>query len=776
MKLVERATTPPNGKASVWWNAVDIPPPWEGGAAQKDAVKAAGFWFDGDQTFGRIKRNAGTVPTKTWWTDRWENVLTLAREARAAGKLADVVPSIDLRERIEAAILDSEQALVASRAHDADVAIPLPSERTLFPFQRAGVQYGLAALRRCGGFLNGSEMGTGKTPSTLAMVNAMPDVDAVLVVCPKIAMMVWQRHAEQWLVGRWRIIRMQPGQKWPQREAGSKLFVVCNYDIVSRHVAAINAAGGVSMVIADEVHFLKNPDAQRTRAVVGKAGRGSTQPGIAARYRVGLTGTPIPNRVVETWPIISWLDPQRWDPPRGFFKFALRYCGAAQTGYGGAWDFTGASNLDEFQATLRSTVMYRVLKSDVLTELPPKLRTIVELDAPQEVVDLLARERKAFESWSGSGSTEAFTDLSRVRHEVGLAKVPLVVEQLRAQIDARGKAVCFGHHRDVLQQVADAFKGESVLVTGDTSTTDREVLARKFQTDPACRLFVGNMQAAGTAITLTASDYVAFAEEDWTPGNLTQAEDRCHRIGATGESVLVEHLVFSDSLDARMVELVIEKQRVAELALDAMPTAPPERVAAPSTAFDAIIAAARDGHPDEVVGAIVGAAASAPSGTAHAVRRALELPEGEPGTTPLLPGSVPVSADFLLGGNAYFTISDESGAWRYTYRISTKRGLDRPWFVGVLTGPDNRRDYAYAATIADEGLVPRSTRNARVPEAAPSMQVLRWALRHVAEGRALPDGYAVRHMDRCGMCGRALTTPESVDRGLGPECAGRLGA
>ena len=99
---------------------------------------------------------------------------------------------------------------------------------------------------------------------------------------------------------------------------------------------------------------------------------------------------------------------------------------------------------------------------------------------------------------------------------------------------------------------------------------DRQAAVDRFQGDPDCRVFVGGILAAGVGITLTASAHVVFAELDWVPGNVAQAEDRCHRIGQT-DRVLVQHLVIDGSLDARMAHMIVDKQAVIDAALDDEP-------------------------------------------------------------------------------------------------------------------------------------------------------------------------------------------------------------
>jgi hypothetical protein len=155
-----------------------------------------------------------------------------------------------------------------------------------------------------------------------------------------------------------------------------------------------------------------------------------------------------------------------------------------------------------------------------------------------------------------------------------LAKVPAVVSHLESLLEAGEKVVCFAHHRDVIAQIMEAIP-QSVCLTGGMEIEERQAAVDRFQTDDDCRLFVGSITAAGVGITLTASSSVVFAELDWVPGNISQAEDRCHRIGQT-ESVLVQHIVLEDSLDAKLAQTIVSKQRVIDQALDVEPPKPPE--------------------------------------------------------------------------------------------------------------------------------------------------------------------------------------------------------
>jgi hypothetical protein len=122
-------------------------------------------------------------------------------------------------------------------------------------------------------------------------------------------------------------------------------------------------------------------------------------------------------------------------------------------------------------------------------------------------------------------------------------------------------------HHDVANALKAHFGAASVMVTGETAQRDRMAEVDAFQTNPAKTLFIGSIKAAGVAITLTAASLVVFGELDVVPGNMTQAEDRAHRRGQD-QSVLIQHLVLDGSYDQRAAEILVEKQRNLDAALD----------------------------------------------------------------------------------------------------------------------------------------------------------------------------------------------------------------
>jgi hypothetical protein len=133
---------------------------------------------------------------------------------------------------------------------------------------------------------------------------------------------------------------------------------------------------------------------------------------------------------------------------------------------------------------------------------------------------------------------------------------------------------------------------------------------------------------------------------------------------------------------------------------------------------------------------------------------------------------------FLLAGNARITLVSKKTQARFTYRIR-RPAEDKPWFVQLLTGPDNENSYTFMATIfAGRGGCQHSLMHGRrspIGQDAPSAVAFAWTFRHLLAGN-LPTGIEIHHEGRCGRCGRALTVPESIESGFGPECIGKLAA
>lgn len=132
-----------------------------------------------------------------------------------------------------------------------------------------------------------------------------------------------------------------------------------------------------------------------------------------------------------------------------------------------------------------------------------------------------------------------------------------------------------------------------------------------------------------------------------------------------------------------------------------------------------------------------------------------------------------IDRSFVTAGEAIFTVANPEGD-HYTYRVDHKEASSEwpeAWFISLLTGPDNISDYTYLGKLNVATGAVQLTKKSAYTDGSLPVKVIRWALRRVWADDDMPDGYEVHHEGRCGRCGRTLTAPSSIDRGIGPVCA-----
>lgn len=487
--------------------------------------------------------------------------------------------------------------------------------------------------------LDGDPPGCGKTIVGVGVSNAIPDIRSVLIVCPAHLKINWEREWKKWCVKgltvgmaktkqKSQTLILENGEKkktsWSERLFPATDVVILNYDVVKNYEEELRARTW-DLMICDESQYMVTRKAERTRHVLG-AGRqvkkkkdkdtgkitrvkkAAVTP-IPCKKRLFLSGTPMPNRVVELWPMLETFDPEGLG--KSWVGFTRKYCGAFRAF--GRINVDGATNLDELQRRMRKAFMIRRRKEDVLVALPPKRRQLIPLPS-EGLANLIASEKTAYsrisealrgyEIEAGIRPPEegkppytnllevldrrfrdvmdlpydeaakhfskqqaiAFEELSSVRKELAAAKIPMVLEHLNSLIEDDEKVIVFCVHKEMAAALKEHYP-QAAFVTGSIPHTKRQAEIDRFQNDPVCNVAIGNITAMGTGYTMTAARIVVFAELDWTPVRLLQAEDRAHRRGQKS-MVLAQHLAVEDTVDFRMIEAILEKEKVGHEALD----------------------------------------------------------------------------------------------------------------------------------------------------------------------------------------------------------------
>lgn len=256
------------------------------------------------------------------------------------------------------------------------------------------------------------------------------------------------------------------------------------------------------------------------------------------------------------------------------YGYGSKNCKPRKTPWG--WDFSGASNLDILHSTLTRQLMIRRLKRDVLKDLPDKMRSVVPVEiSDRKEYDLAKND---FIGWLKSRQADRVQSALRAQQmtQIGYLLRLTAKLKLRAVVDwlnnwleeSDEKIVVFAVHTKMIEALDRRLGGgKHVVIDGSVSGRIRKAACDQFQRDSRTRVLIGNIKAAGVGLNLTASSTVAFAELPWTPGLVSQAEDRCHRIGSKG-TVWVHFLIAAGTIEERLASAIQDKQRVIRATLD----------------------------------------------------------------------------------------------------------------------------------------------------------------------------------------------------------------
>ena len=470
----------------------------------------------------------------------------------------------------------------------------MTGHRTLYEFQDRDSDY---LARTLGATYYVGDTGVGKTLIAISAVRKIRTGDPsrklkVLVLCPAVARRNWAREIEMEHPGeigmtvRAHVIESDkdiPGKIDPRF---SSYWVIAGYPAISlKQSAVLDWLRGVpwDVVICDEAHFLKSADANRTKAVFGAQCDGTGGLMSRADWLWLLSATPMPNHAGELWPFLRATNPDCL--PEGALSrtgFEDMFCQVRMTRVRSKWGgetevrtIQGSKSLPALRSRIGGLFLKR-RKADVLSQLPALRVVHTELSAQTTTRYVNANAALSLRGTQiGAGPILRDDDLAELaklapaseRLALGLAKAPAVVDHVRMLLNGgEPKVVLFAWHKDVLAELYAGLSDFSpVMISGDSPPEHRQRVVDGFQTDPKLRVFLGQIAAAGTAITLTAAARVVFAEAAWTPADNYQALSRCHRIGQT-RGVIAEFLSLPGSMDRRIHEVLARKTReISEL-------------------------------------------------------------------------------------------------------------------------------------------------------------------------------------------------------------------
>jgi SWI/SNF-related matrix-associated actin-dependent regulator 1 of chromatin subfamily A len=452
-----------------------------------------------------------------------------------------------------------------SRALDGVGTRRLPPGRELWDYQKATLDYLLA---RKGG-IDGDQPGLGKTPTAIAYCNERE------------VRIQWGERIREWStipnVKVSVMLRVKDGIH------PTAHYQVLSYD-AARNPAIIRAISKYKwdVLICDEAHKMKNIEALTTRAIIGNS-RGEYQhgehkmPAIAkhCREHLALTGTLLLNRPSEAYVLFRFFDWEAIDFASED-KFKERYNRQAdmKTIEGKRFKLESTSLENELQNRLRVNVLARHEKKDVLKFMKPPRFSIVRCEENGPVKGALDAEGLLgldIEEIQTTKDFEILGHIAAVRRLMGIALAPQIAEYAADFLDGSDEKLCiFAWHLEVL----DIFETELskfgvVRIDGKKSANARQNAVDKFTQDAHTRVFIGNIQSAGTGLDglQKVCSRCYLAEPDWVPAQNEQAVSRLDRIGQD-EIVSAEIFVAPGSISEKILVKALEKMNVIHRVLD----------------------------------------------------------------------------------------------------------------------------------------------------------------------------------------------------------------
>jgi SNF2 family DNA or RNA helicase len=432
----------------------------------------------------------------------------------------------------------------------------------LFPYQRAAAEV-LSTKSRFGLF---DGMGLGKTAEIVGALD-MSGGRYGIVVCPASARDagIWSEHFASFSDRASRVCEASNVHDLVAWMRGRFDVLVVSYEQAVQWKRRVDDEALVlDFLVLDEGDYLKNTGSKRTEAILGPQCDGHGGLAQWAKQVFKVTGTPMSNDPIDIYPFLRMVDALRLSKE----QFKRRYFSSFESTYGSR-NTPRPETLNELQTLIYANSIFRTEK-DVGIQLPPITLSSIEMQGDTDDVAALLKNHPGLEGAiinaieRGGLSFLDSQHIATLRRLVGEAKSIPYAHMLADEMAGNWeKQIVFCAHTQALLNVRDALARSGIkcaLVHGASGKAERRDAVRAFQTDPSCRVFLGNIRAAGTALTLTAGCRVDMLESMWAPGPNAQAIKRAHRHTQT-RPVRARFITLADSIDVAVNRIVIGKTK-----------------------------------------------------------------------------------------------------------------------------------------------------------------------------------------------------------------------
>ena len=441
----------------------------------------------------------------------------------------------------------------------------------LFPYQKEGIEFALFKSVA----IIADEMGLGKTLQaigTAVLKKQIFDFEKVLVVCPATLKSQWKTEIERFTSEKALIVTGTPKEREDQYLDDSYYFFIVNYETILRDSSAINRAG-IDFLILDEAQRIKNFET-KTSSSIGR---------LKAKHTLVITGTPIENRLIDIFSIISVLDPYFFGP---LWEFSYQYC-LFDTEKSNK--INGYYNLQSLNEKLNDLLIRRE-KRNVLDQLPNVQQIDIHINLAPAQADYHASYARGIASILRKKFITAY-DMQRM--QLLLANMRMVcdstyliddktnvspkLEELESilidQLDLKNnnrKVIIFSEWIKVHKLIGQMLRRNKigfVELSGKVPVKSRGELIRKFENSPECKIFLST-EAGGAGLNLQVADTLVNFELPWNPAKKNQRIGRIDRLGQTSNNLTIFNLITRNSIEQQIAAGLLVKQSLFDSVLN----------------------------------------------------------------------------------------------------------------------------------------------------------------------------------------------------------------
>lgn len=440
--------------------------------------------------------------------------------------------------------------------------VPSTLQAELRDYQSEGYRW-LARLAHWGaGACLADDMGLGKTVQALAMILARAPEGPTLVLAPMSVCSNWVSEARRFAP------TLNP-KRFGDGDREQMLAAAGPFDLIVSTYGLLQTEGerlaGVnwSTLVADEAQAFKNAATKRSQAIMK----------LNSGFRMITTGTPIENHLGELWNLFRFINPGLLG---SLDSFNRRFAAPIEQ--------RQDSGAKQRLRQLLKPFILRRLKTDVLSELPPRTEITLELEfsaaeaALYEALRRQAIERLETEETNpGQKRMQLLAEIMRLRRacchpklalpdsDIPSAKLDAFGEIVDELLENRHKALVFSQFVDHLKLIRAHLDARGVryqYLDGSTPEAKRKTAVAAFQAGEG-DLFLISLRAGGSGLNLTAADYVIHMDPWWNPAVEDQASDRAHRIGQE-RPVTIYRLITKGTIEEKIIALHASKRDLAD--------------------------------------------------------------------------------------------------------------------------------------------------------------------------------------------------------------------